>query len=186
MENKVQFGLRNVHYAVLSLTDEGVPSWGTPVHVPGAVNLTLDAQGEVTPFYADDIVYYRAHSNNGYTGDLELARVPDQMLTDIWGMTKGSNSKVLTENAFAKPKSFALLYQIDGDESQQYYCLYNCSASRPGIGSSTKADSTEPVTQTCTVSADPLLDGNIFARTTADTPAETKAAWFSSVYTEAT
>ena len=35
-ENKVQFNLKNVHYAALTVED-GVPSWATPVHVPGTV-----------------------------------------------------------------------------------------------------------------------------------------------------
>ena len=50
-ENKVQFNLKNVHYAVLTetITEEAVTySWATPVHVPGAVNLSLEAQGEIT------------------------------------------------------------------------------------------------------------------------------------------
>ena len=78
-ENKVQFNLKNVHYAVLTVED-GVPSWATPVHVPGAVTLTLDPQGEVKPFHADGIVYYQTVSNNGYAGDLEMARFPDRMM----------------------------------------------------------------------------------------------------------
>ena len=41
--NKVKFGLKNVHYAVLDETD-GAASYGTPVAVPGAVNLNLSQQ----------------------------------------------------------------------------------------------------------------------------------------------
>ena len=79
-ENKVQFNLKNVHYAKM-LTSGEVPTWSTPVKVPGAVSLTLNPQGEVTPFYADGIVYYQTVSNNGYSGDLEMARFPDQMMS---------------------------------------------------------------------------------------------------------
>lgn len=49
-ENKVQLNLKNVHYAVLT-ADTGTPTWSTPVPVPGAVNLNLSANGEMTPFY---------------------------------------------------------------------------------------------------------------------------------------
>ena len=77
-ENKVQFNLKNVHYAVLE-SDNGQPQWLDPVKVPGAVNLNLAAQGEVTPFYADGIVYYQSSVNNGYSGDLEMARFPEKM-----------------------------------------------------------------------------------------------------------
>lgn len=186
-ENKVQFGLKNVYYAILSETESSgtiTQSWGTPVPVRGAVNLVLDQQGEVTPFYADDMVYYRSVNNNGYSGDLEMARFPDQMLQDVWGMTLGSTSKVLTENANVKPKSFALLYQIDGDENNECFVLYNCTANRPGVGSSTKTESAEPQTQSVSISAVPLINGNVLARTTKDTPTATKTGWFSSVFVE--
>lgn len=182
-ENKVQFNLKNVHYAVL--TNGATPTWAAPVAVPGAVTLTLDPQGDVTPFYADGIAYYRSVSNQGYSGSLEMARYPDQMMQDVWGMTLGGTTKVLTENANTEPKQFALLYQIDGDESEQYYVLYNCTGTRPGIGSTTNTDTKTPQTQTSNITADPLTSGAVFARTTADTPAATKTGWFSSVFVEA-
>lgn len=181
-ENKVRFNLKNVHYAIL--TDGATPSWGTPVAVPGAVSLDLAAEGETSPFYADGIVYYRSIANNGYSGTLEMARMPDQMLQDIWGDTLGETSKVLTENANANPASFALLYQIDGDADEEYYCLYNVSGTRPNIGSVTNEDTKEPQTQSTDIAAIPLADGRVLARTTANTPTATKTGWFSSVFVE--
>lgn len=179
-ENKVQFNLKNVHYAVLTPGD--TPTFGVPVHVPGAVTLTLDAQGDVTPFYADGITYYQSVANNGYAGDLEMARYPDQMLQDIWGMSLGDEDKVITENAFVEPKAFALLYQIDGDKDQQFYCMYNCTGTRPGVGGATNTQTKEPKTNTSSISAVPLEDGNVMARTTANSPKEVKDNWFKAVY----
>ena len=188
MENKVRFNLKNVHYAILTETigtgGAVTRSWGTPVHVPGAVSLDLAQEGEITPFYADGIVFYRSISNNGYAGSLEMARFLDQMLKDVWGDTEGATSKVLTENANVEPKQFALLYQIDGDADNEYYCLYNVTGTRPNIGSQTNEATKEPRTQSSDISAIPLSDGRVLARTTADTPAATKAAWFTSVFEE--
>lgn len=187
-ENKVQFNLKNVHYAILTETNTGgavTYSWATPVAVPGAVTLTLDPAGDVTPFYADGVIYYKAISNQGYSGSLEMARFPDQMLQDVWGFVKGETSNVLTENANVNPKDFALLYQIDGDADGQYYVLYNCAGTRPGIGSTTTTATKEPQTQSSDITAAALLDGRVMARTTGSTPAETKTAWFSAVYEEA-
>ena len=186
-ENKVQFNLKNVHYAVLTETKVGGTSnysWGTPVAVPGAVNLNLEQQGEITKFYADGIVYYQSPVNNGYEGDLEMARIVDKMLQDVWGMTLGTTSKVLTENANTEAKAFALLFQIDGDADEDCYVLYNCTGTRPGIAAKTKEDTKEPQTQSSTISAAPLGNGNVMARTTSETPEVTKNSWFSQVFVE--
>lgn len=186
-ENKVQFNLKNVHYAILKESNEAGKvsySWETPVPVPGAVTLTLDPAGDVTPFYADGVVYYKSISNQGYSGSLEMARFPDQMMQDVWGFTKGSTSMVLTESANVNPKDFALLYQIDGDVGNQYYVLYNCAGTRPGVGSTTATASKEPQTQSTELTAAALLDGRVMARTTAETPQDVRAGWFASVYEE--
>ncbi len=179
--NKVQFNLKNVHYAMLSVED-GTPAWGTPVPVPGAVTLTLEPQGSSEPFYADGIVYYQSIANNGYSGDLEMARYPDKMLQEIWGFTIDETDKVITEDANTEPKSFALLYQIDGDANSDFYCLYNCSGTRPGIGGTTNTESKTPQTRTSTISAIPLTDGKVMARTTSGSPKEVKDNWFKQVY----
>lgn len=180
-ENKVQFNLKNVAYAVLTQTG-GAASWDTPVKVPGAVTLTMDAEGEVTPFYADGIAYYQAIANGGYSGSLEMARYPDRMLRDIWGYVEEQTDHVITENVTVEPKAFALLYQIDGDADNQLYCLYNCSGTRPGIGGTTNTNTKEPQTQTSNISASALENGNVLARTTAQTPDSVRQAWYTKVY----
>mgnify|MGYP003295252270 CR=1 FL=1 len=64
-DNKVKFGLSNVHIAKITET-AGVITYGTPFAMPGAVSLTADPEGETTPFYADNIKY----SSNGSTFDI--------------------------------------------------------------------------------------------------------------------
>ena len=184
--NKVQFNLKNFHYAILqddttSALAYTPPTYGTPVHVPGAVSLTLDSEGSVTPFYADGIQYYNAVSNNGYSGDLEVAKFTDEMLTAVWGFVK-TEAGVLLENNSKNAAQFAALFQIDGDRDSEFYCMYNCSGTKPGVNAKTNEAEKEPQTQTSSITASALKDGTIMARTTADTAKETKAGWFNQVY----
>lgn len=183
-ENKVQLNLKNVYYAVLTADPaDGTPTFETPVHVPGAVNLNLSALGDITPFYADGIVYYKSSANNGYEGDLEMARFIDKMLQDIWGNELVETDNVLIEKASITPKAFALLFQIDGDADNDLYCMYNCSGTRPAIAGATSTDTKTPTTQTSTINASPLASNDfVYARTTAETPSNVRTAWFTKVY----
>lgn len=187
-ENKVRFNLKNVHYSILTETvsTAGVVSYsfGTPKAVKGAVSLDLSQEGEISPFYADGITFYRSISNNGYSGSLEMARYSDDMMKDVWGDTLGTTSKVLSENANVNPKSFALLFQVDGDADEELYVLYNVTGTRPNIGSQTNEANKEPQTQSSDITAIPLADGRVLARTTADTPTATKTGWFTTVFQE--
>ena len=72
-KNKVKFNIKNAHYALHKESLDGVITFEKPVAIPGAVSISLDAQGEISPFHADGIVYFKAASNNGYDGDLEVA-----------------------------------------------------------------------------------------------------------------
>ena len=114
-KNKVKFGLNKVHYAkITSYDEEGVPTFAKPVRIPGAVSLSIDAEGEASNFYADDGVYYVINNNSGYTGDLEIALVPLEFATDILG-EKLDEKGVLTETNTAEVSQFALLFEFSGD-----------------------------------------------------------------------
>lgn len=185
MANKVQFGLKNVYYAKLTIGSGGTATYTSPVAIPGAVNLNLAAQGNLTKFYADNMTYYSSSTNDGYEGELQVAKVPDAMLTDIFGYTLGTTSKVLTEGATAEPAHFALLFQIDGDDDNELYVIYNCVATRPAVASGTIAATKEPVAQSMTITATPLANGSVIARTTGATTTSTRNSWFSTVFQEA-
>ncbi len=177
-ENKVQFNVKNVHIAVQSGS-----TWAAPIPVPACVTLTLDKEASITPFYADGIVYYNSVSNNGYTGSVEVARIPDAVLTAIWGFTLTSTSKIMQEDATIEPKNFALLFETDGDVQSEKFVFYNCSATAPSLSASTNTESKEPQTQTIELSAIPMSSGLVFSRTTDTTPTSVSSAWFTSVTT---
>ena len=55
-KNKVKFNLKNAHYAMLSVSEEGEISYGTPVSMPGSVSISLDANLNLTHNYN---IYFR-------------------------------------------------------------------------------------------------------------------------------
>lgn len=180
--NKVQFGLKNVHYAPYTEA-EGIITYETPIRIPGAVSLSLDPRGDMVEFYADNMLYYSASSNDGYDGSLEIANVPEQFAVDALGETKDVEDGVLTEKSDAKQKPFALLFEFDGDVKATRHVLYNCSASRPTVAGETTTNSKEPKPNELAFIASPrATDYAVKTKTTAETKAPVYDAWYSKVY----
>lgn len=150
--NKISYGLKSVYYAVATIASDGSATYDTPVAFPGAVSLSMAAQGDTNVFYADNIGYYTSVANNGYEGELEMAYLPEDFLTDIMGNIKAAND-ILYEDAGAEPVHFALLFQFEGDANAVRHVLYNCVASRPDVASQTKSESIEPQTRTLNITA---------------------------------
>lgn len=151
--NKVKFGLSNVHIAKITETD-GAITYGTPFAMPGAVSLTAEPEGETTPFYADNIQYYVAVSNNGYTGDLEIAMTPQEFLTTILGQTVDKNGAVFESSADVNAR-FALMGEIEGDAKKRRFVYYDCTATRPSAEMNTIEDTKEPQTDTISITMTP-------------------------------
>lgn len=179
--NKVKFNLKNTHYALLTLGEDGTPTYGTPVPMPGSVSLSLDANGEPEIFYADGTAYYVINNNSGYEGDLELALIPESFRTDVLKEELDSNG-VLIENSDVELASFALIFEFDGDQKHIRHVMYNCSASRPGIEGNTNEDTKEVQTETLSIKAAPLPGGMVKAKTGNTTAAETYDGWYKTVY----
>lgn len=180
-KNKVKYNLKNVHYALLSLDEAGNVTFGTPVAIPGAVSIGLDANGEPSSFYADGYAYYTISNNMGYEGDLEIAIVPESFRVDVLKEELDDN-KVLIENANVETANFALLFEFDGDVKKIRHVLYNCAASRPSIESQTNEDEIEVQTETLSITATPLENGYVKAKTGDDTTDEVYQNWYKSVY----
>ena len=184
--NKVKFGLKNVSYALATIDSEtGVYSYGTPALIPGAVDLALSPEGDTAEFFADDLLYFSRANNQGYSGDLEIAIVPEAFLTDIMGMEEDDNG-ALIENATQVPLPFALGFQVDGDTTGKKVWLYNCTCARPEDGSGTKDKGITPVTEKLSLIVAPRLsDSQVKASMVLnDTNSVAYAAFFTAVYEE--
>ena len=153
MSNKVLFGLKNVHVALL--TAEAGPTYGEPMAVPGGVNFTSNPDGGLNKFYADNVAYFTTSDNNGYSGELEMANITDEVLAALLNWEIDDNG-MLVEIADAQPAQFALLCEFAGDESARRVVYYNCVAARPGEAQATKGEQTTPSTRTLSLSIMPL------------------------------
>ncbi|MCG5026805.1 phage tail protein [Anoxybacillus flavithermus] len=152
-QNKVTFGLDKVHIAFL--TDSATPTWEAPVPIPGAVRFSPEPQGEESTFYADNGPYFTYTSNNGYTAELEMANIPDDILAEMLGWEIDANG-MLVETTDGMPKEFALLGQILGDKKNRRFVYYRCKASRPTAEHNTRGESVEPTTQTLNITILPI------------------------------
>lgn len=181
MGNKVQFSLKNVHYAPISTSEEGEITFGTPVPIPGAVSMTLTRQGSEVKFIADGVVYYASYSNEGYSGTLTIALIPDHFRKTILKEVEDETAHVLVEYAGVETQPFALLFEIEGDEKATRRVLYYCTVGVPGEDADGQAQKT-PKTEAMDITATALADGRIRARTTANTVDDVFNNWFKAVW----
>lgn len=191
MANKVKFGLKNVHYALVTetvneLTGAITSTYGTPARWPGAVNLSLDPDGsDDENFDADDMVYYVIQgANNGYTGSFESALVPEAVEKAVLGAREDTNG-VIAESSDDVRKHVALMFEIDGDEKARRFVLYKVLFSRNALSASTKVSNgaNTPQTDTNNFTAVPRPDDNLVrAKTASGTGTAIYDDWYSAVY----
>ena len=185
-KNKVKFGLNKVHWAkITAWSDDGVPTFATPVRLPGAVSLSVDANGEQENFYADDGVYYVLNNNAGYDGELEIALITTDFATTILGELLDSKG-VLVERNDAEFAQFALMFEFTGDKNKIRHVLYCCSASRPANEGETTEESKKVKTEKLKLKASALPNGLVKSKTCESTDQNTYDNWYKSVYVPTT
>lgn len=182
-QNKVTFGLENVHIApIVSESSQGVLSYDNVFAFPGAVELELSAKGESGSFKADNRDYYYMNSNEGYEGRLKCADIVRDFLIKILGEKVNEETGVMTEMSDVQTTNFAMMFQFEGDANKTRYVLYNCSASRPSLGSSTK-DGSKVNERELNFNASPRPLDNVVKRSiTSEDDKTIYDNWFKTVY----
>ena len=182
MANKVRYGLKNVHYATVTFANDGTPTFGSPVAIPGAVSISLSKQGDTYIFYADDGSYFELGDNASYEGDLEIALIPEGFRTAVLGEELDAKN-VIFEGSNPTKGHFALLFEFTGDDNAIKHVLYNCTAAENTLEGDTKGESIEVKTDTLTITAKPLPNGGpVKARTGANTDATVYSGWYTTVH----
>ena len=182
--NKVKFGLKNAYYALGTMANDGTASYETPVPLPGSVSISLSPEGELTPFYADNCVYWQGGGNSGYSGNYECAKIPEQFWIDVFNSIRDTNG-VLIENADAEPNMIALLFQMEGDAKARRHVLYNVTPTRPEANANTTTDAKEPITDSMPITCKTIYNAALEINTpkaSVEQGDPAYATWFESVY----
>lgn len=122
--NKVEFGISNLYVGTFDEDSQGNISMGNPEHIPGAVSLTLDAETNETKFYADNTVYWSDYTDNGFSGEVNVALFPESFKLKYLGYEKLANGGVAQVKNAVKPKAY-LMFQAEGDEAARKVIMYN-------------------------------------------------------------
>ncbi|MEJ6349012.1 phage tail protein [Holzapfeliella sp. He02] len=175
-QNKVSFGLSNVQIALLS--DDGTKlNYETPFALPGAVELSLDPEGDSTPFYADNLLFHNMTTNNGYSGKLTIANVTDEFRLRVLGEKVDADGNQV-EFSDAQSKPFGMTFQIEGDANATRHVLFNVTAKRPSLSSKTTEDKAEVQSNELTFTAAPDPYTKIPKMKNSNPESETYKNWF--------
>lgn len=188
MNEKITYGIKNVHYAQKTEAPDSSPIFGAVKGWQGADELALPPVGDPIVIHADDVEYYRFPVNQGYEGNINVRQIPEDFKTSCLGEYKDANG-VLIEKDGIKPDNFALLgeFQIADESavSAKRFALYDCSAGRPDLSGQTKGDTVDPKLFSVPITAKPTKpDGIIKATIKKSDNAELFNSWFDSVYYE--
>lgn len=183
MANKVKFGLKSLYYAPITVGTGGTEVYGTPVAMPGAISMSLAKEGDSVELWADDTIYFSGSSGGGYSGTVELALVPESFKSDILGFEATTNGG-LAENADASTTYFALLGEFGGDDEQQRFVFFKCTADRPDVAYATIENSRTPQTETLNIKAIPAdISSKRLTVWRADSNDTAYTSWFTAVQT---
>jgi phi13 family phage major tail protein len=182
---RIRYGIKNAYYAVATDDGSGNLTYASPVAIPGAKSISLDAQGDAVDEFADNTTWWHGDVNNGYSGSIEFEDTAalETFLTSVLGQTKDSTTGVITEKASDTPKEFALGFQFElagGTETGKRVWLVRCTASRPSISGQTKESSIAVQTNTINIKAVPRIADDVVKYSCVSTDSD-YTNWFSAV-----
>lgn len=182
---RIRYGIKNVHYAVATAGQDEALTYATPIAVPGAKSISLDAQGESTDEYADNVVWWHGDVNSGYSGTFEFedTAAAETFMQTVLGQTKDSTTGTVIEKSSDQQKEFALGFEFTldgGTETGKRIWMLRCKMSRPQISGAAKeanvAAQTQTVNLTCMARAN---DDKV--KTSANSGDSSYANWFTAV-----
>lgn len=182
---RIRYGIKNAYYAVATDDGTGALTYATPVTIPGAKSISLDAQGEGVDEFADNVTWWHGDTNNGYSGSIEFEDTAsyDTFIQTVMGQTKDSTTGVVTEKTSDEPKEFALGFQFElngSTDTGKRVWLLRVKASRPSISGQTKESSIAVATNTINITALPRISDDAVKKSCVSSDSA-YSSWFSAV-----
>lgn len=150
MSKKVQFGIKDVTVWPITedvdpQTQEATLEFGTKIAIPGTTKLTLDSDAsDASTFYADDIAYYiTPGKNNGRTGSLENAFIPEDVMTALMDFIQDENGN-LVELVNSQTKYFAMAFSKETNDGDIRFIYYKCAFGKLPVSGDTTTDQVTP------------------------------------------
>lgn len=145
--NKVEFGISNLHFFTYEVADDETVTLGTPYHLPGAVSFAPEQDSNNNVFYADDISYWSEYSEGPFNGDLEVALFTDEFKTQFLGYKRLVDGGLAAVKNAVKP-NVGIAFDIKGDKEGRRACFWNCSLGAITREYNTIEEEKEPATET--------------------------------------
>ena len=152
MAKKVQFGIKDVCVWPVtegtdSTTQEPTISFGTKIAIPGTTKLTLDSDAsDASYFYADDMAYYIIPGkNNGRSGTIENALIPEEVMTALMDYIADENGN-LVELVNSQTTYFAMAFSKETNDGDIRFVYYKCAFGKLPVSGDTTTDQATPET----------------------------------------
>lgn len=134
---KVLYNIKNVQFSKITATsDSGLPTYDSPIKVPGAVSLTLDNESTSETIYADGIAYYTSSGASSYSGTFENVHFTKEVLKAIFNYVEDTSGNLVEVDGGSN--EFGMQFAVDSDEGDVYFTLFRCSATKPNANFQTK------------------------------------------------
>lgn len=146
-KNKVRFGLKKVHFCTYTVADDGTVTLGTPYHLPGSTELSMEPQSEESSFWADDVKYWTGYSDSGYSGELTNANFPDDFKTAFMNYITLDDGGIGQIKGMQN-KNVCIMFEGDGDAEKRRGILYNVAIGQITRTYATVEENIEPQTAT--------------------------------------
>ena len=183
MDNKVNWGLALSSWGKITVDGNGNDVYGAPTPFNTHRQLNWTQAGDVVKVFANGTVIYVGRQNSGYTGTMELTSLDDEFAKWILGESVDSKN-VQYEVKEPTVNRFYLIWEWIQDAKNTRHIMYNITATRPDLSSTTKGDGDSLTAQYTTINltAIPRADGIVKAKTRVDVDATAYSGWFSAAY----